>query len=92
MTPPRRQVATAFDRPDIAGHLRPAGAAPVKPRITFSAVPADVERVLRNWADGASNTAVLVAMVRHLAEPDQAPLRARILADAVEYAREQRRR
>ena len=92
MTPPRHDVAAAYDRAPMPRDLRPAGAPAVKPRITFSAVPTDVERVLRNWADGASNTAVLVAMVRHLAEPDQAPLRARILADAAEYAREQRRR
>lgn len=60
--------------------------------MTFGALPDDVVAQLQTWGQGASSTAVLVAMVRHLADPRNAALRAKVISDAGEYAREQRRR
>jgi hypothetical protein len=60
--------------------------------LTFGEFPADVIDTLQGWGEGASVTAVVVAMVRILDAPEHAVLRARILAAADALARERRRR
>lgn len=81
-----------LDRPAMPAAPRSVSVPPSRPRVTFGAMPDDVIETLQEWGSGASATAVVIAMVRALAEPRHAVLRAQVLADATELARARRRR
>jgi hypothetical protein len=81
-----------LDRPAMPVAPRSMAAPRAQPRITFGALPDDVVALLRGWGDGASATAIVIAMTRALAEPRHAVLRAQVLSDAAEIARDRRAR
>ena len=90
-------VDRALDRPAMPAAPRRLGPAPAprsdRRRLTFAPFEADVAEILEEWTTPRRNrTQIIASLVRAIAEPDMAPLRARILADADEATAQQRRR
>jgi hypothetical protein len=85
----------AFDRPAMPAQLEaaPEAGARRRPSPVAMRFPADVDAALDELAGRqGTKVAVVVAAIRLLERPEHAGIRAEVMAEALDYARANRRR